>query len=111
VLQIDPTCLYNNIISISKFEPKYHLCGGINLPKILLCVGSDGIKRRQLIKVIIILFLFSDSEKNAIKHALKNFARPKQLCDGSEYKAWSSPQSKLQLENKNPEINMCLSDV
>ncbi|CAB3982970.1 serine- kinase ATM [Paramuricea clavata] len=49
-IQIDPSCRYENIISISKFEPKYHLCGGINLPKILLCVGSDGIKRRQLIK-------------------------------------------------------------
>ena len=52
VLQIDPSCQYENIISVSKFEPKFNLCGGINLPKILLCVGSDGIKRRQLIKVI-----------------------------------------------------------
>ncbi|XP_028397502.1 serine-protein kinase ATM-like [Dendronephthya gigantea] len=49
-LQIDPSCSYENIISIARFEPKFSLCGGINLPKILLCVGSDGVKRRQLIK-------------------------------------------------------------
>jgi hypothetical protein len=59
VLQIDPSCRYENIISISKFDPKYHLCGGINLPKILLCVGSDGIKRRQLIKVMLVSLLIN----------------------------------------------------
>lgn len=50
--QLDPCCLYENITSILKFEPKFNLCGGINLPKIVMCIGSDGVKRRQLIKVI-----------------------------------------------------------
>lgn len=31
--------------------PHYHLAGGVNLPKIIDCVGSDGKSRRQLVKV------------------------------------------------------------
>lgn len=30
--------------------PQYHLAGGVNLPKIIDCVGSDGKSRRQLVK-------------------------------------------------------------
>eukprot|EP01125_Pyxidicula_operculata_P014600 TRINITY_DN4881_c0_g1_i1.p1 TRINITY_DN4881_c0_g1~~TRINITY_DN4881_c0_g1_i1.p1 ORF type:complete len:1571 (-),score=264.66 TRINITY_DN4881_c0_g1_i1:211-4749(-) len=39
-----------NIISIVNFEKTYQLCGGLNLPKIIKCVGSDGILYKQLVK-------------------------------------------------------------
>lgn len=39
--------------------PQYHLAGGVNLPKIIDCVGSDGRSRRQLVKVGVGLSLFS----------------------------------------------------
>lgn len=38
--------------------PHYHLAGGINLPKIIDCVGSDGKSRRQLVKVGALLSSF-----------------------------------------------------
>lgn len=36
---------------IYNFEPKYWLAGGINKPKKIMCVGTDGIKRTLLVKV------------------------------------------------------------
>lgn len=38
--------------------PHYHLAGGVNLPKIIDCVGSDGKSRRQLVKVSVLLSSF-----------------------------------------------------
>lgn len=38
--------------------PHYHLAGGVNLPKIIDCVGSDGKSRRQLVKVGVLLSSF-----------------------------------------------------
>ncbi len=32
------------------FEGSFTLVGGINLPKIIACRGSDGVVRRQLVK-------------------------------------------------------------
>ncbi len=32
--------------------PFFELAGGVNLPKVISCVGSDGKRRRQLVKVI-----------------------------------------------------------
>lgn len=48
---IDANCRYDNITWIEGFEGTFKLAGGINLPKIITCIGSDGIKRRQLVKV------------------------------------------------------------
>ena len=50
-LQVDPQCRYDNIVYVESFDSMFKLAGGINLPKILTCVGSDGIRRRQLVKV------------------------------------------------------------
>ena len=38
------------------FLPTFTLAGGINLPKIITCIGSDGEQRRQLVKVCLVLF-------------------------------------------------------
>lgn len=49
-MQVDITGRYQNITYVRKFEETFKLAGGINLPKIISCVGSDGVSRRQLVK-------------------------------------------------------------
>eukprot|EP00795_Rhopilema_esculentum_P013768 gene13768-4694_t len=49
-IQVDPSCKYNDVIYISSFDNTFTHCGGINLPKVITCVGSDGKRRRQLVK-------------------------------------------------------------
>ncbi|XP_065669349.1 serine-protein kinase ATM isoform X6 [Hydra vulgaris] len=49
-LEIDPSCKYEKIIYITKFDGQFTHAGGINLPKIVSCIGSDGKTRRQLVK-------------------------------------------------------------
>lgn len=49
--QVDPSGGYENLVTVRSFMPHYHLAGGVNLPKIIDCVGSDGKSRRQLVKV------------------------------------------------------------
>jgi hypothetical protein len=38
-------------VTIKSFKTEFRLAGGLNLPKIIDCVGSDGKERRQLVKV------------------------------------------------------------
>ncbi|XP_023669570.2 serine-protein kinase ATM [Paramormyrops kingsleyae] len=49
-IKVDPTGKYDNLVTIKSFKPTYCLVGGVNLPKIIDCVGSDGKRRRQLVK-------------------------------------------------------------
>ncbi|NXP10247.1 ATM kinase, partial [Thinocorus orbignyianus] len=49
-IKVDPTGLYENLVTIMSFKPEFRLAGGLNLPKIIDCVGSDGKERRQLVK-------------------------------------------------------------
>uniref|UniRef100_A0A8D2QGN8 non-specific serine/threonine protein kinase n=1 Tax=Zonotrichia albicollis TaxID=44394 RepID=A0A8D2QGN8_ZONAL len=49
-IKVDPTGQYENLVTISSFKREFRLAGGINLPKIIDCVGSDGKERRQLVK-------------------------------------------------------------
>ncbi|XP_033833204.1 serine-protein kinase ATM [Periophthalmus magnuspinnatus] len=49
-IKVDPSGCYEDIVTINGFLPQYHLAGGVNLPKIIDCVGSDGKSRRQLVK-------------------------------------------------------------
>nr|XP_021385049.1 serine-protein kinase ATM isoform X1 [Lonchura striata domestica]XP_021385050.1 serine-protein kinase ATM isoform X1 [Lonchura striata domestica] len=49
-IKVDPTGQYENLVTISFFKREFRLAGGINLPKIIDCVGSDGKERRQLVK-------------------------------------------------------------
>lgn len=50
-LPVDRSCSYSDVLCINQFEPCFQLAGGVNLPKIVTCVGSDGKRRRQLVKV------------------------------------------------------------
>lgn len=47
---------YENIIGIQKYKNTYVNVGGINAPKKVECIGTDGITRIQLVKVIILSF-------------------------------------------------------
>ncbi|XP_035535894.1 serine-protein kinase ATM isoform X2 [Morone saxatilis] len=49
-IKVDPSGCYDNLVTVRSFVPQYHLAGGVNLPKIIDCVGSDGKSRRQLVK-------------------------------------------------------------
>ncbi|XP_027628659.1 serine-protein kinase ATM isoform X2 [Tupaia chinensis] len=49
-IKVDPTGEYGNLVTIKSFKPEFRLAGGLNLPKIIDCVGSDGKERRQLVK-------------------------------------------------------------
>uniref|UniRef100_A0A8C5M9Z2 non-specific serine/threonine protein kinase n=1 Tax=Leptobrachium leishanense TaxID=445787 RepID=A0A8C5M9Z2_9ANUR len=49
-LKVDPSGKYENLVTIHSFKPEFRLAGGLNLPKIIDCVGSDGKERRQLVK-------------------------------------------------------------
>lgn len=49
-VKVDPLCRYDDLVHVVGFDSKFCLAGGVNLPKIIFCVGSDGIKRRQLVK-------------------------------------------------------------
>ena len=50
-LKVDPSGNYSRISYIRKFNPTFKLAGGVNLPKIISCTGSDGKNSRQLVKV------------------------------------------------------------
>ncbi|XP_072528166.1 serine-protein kinase ATM-like, partial [Salminus brasiliensis] len=49
-IKVDPSGKYEDLVTISSFRPHFHLAGGVNLPKIIDCIGSDGKSRRQLVK-------------------------------------------------------------
>ncbi|XP_017275623.1 serine-protein kinase ATM isoform X2 [Kryptolebias marmoratus] len=49
-IKVDPSGCYDNLVTVRSFLPHYRLVGGVNLPKIIDCVGSDGTNRRQLVK-------------------------------------------------------------
>lgn len=51
LFQVDPSGKYENLVTIRSFKPEFRLAGGLNLPKIIDCIGSDGKERRQLVKV------------------------------------------------------------
>jgi serine-protein kinase ATM len=46
---IDPTTKYEDCVWIDRFEAMFDTAGGINLPKIINCYGSDGVKYKQLV--------------------------------------------------------------
>ncbi|KAG9022569.1 Serine/threonine-protein kinase tel1, partial [Tulasnella sp. UAMH 9824] len=49
-LDPDPTGKYEHIVTIQSYITSFTTAGGINLPKITRCVGSDGTVRKQLFK-------------------------------------------------------------
>jgi ataxia telangiectasia mutated family protein len=48
---VDPTLQYQNCIWINRYERTFDTAGGVNIPKICYCRGSDGAKYKQLVSV------------------------------------------------------------
>ncbi|CAN7987992.1 unnamed protein product, partial [Ixodes hexagonus] len=49
-VEVDRSCRYEGLSGIHRFEAYYQLCGGINMPKVVTCVGQDGHSYKQLVK-------------------------------------------------------------
>lgn len=51
-IKINPNGCYDQskLVHIVKFDPRFKLANGVNMPKIVQCLGSDGIMRKQLVK-------------------------------------------------------------
>ncbi|PWN51878.1 hypothetical protein IE53DRAFT_31757 [Violaceomyces palustris] len=49
-LPVDPTGRYQNLVTIERYSESFTTAGGINLPKISECIGSDGKRYKQLFK-------------------------------------------------------------
>ncbi|XP_046739148.1 serine-protein kinase ATM isoform X2 [Diprion similis] len=49
-IDIKPNKIYNRIVSIEKYANEFELVGGINAPKKITCLGTDGVTRNQLVK-------------------------------------------------------------
>lgn len=49
-LPIDATCRYDDCVWISRYEDRFATAGGVNVPKITNCIGSDGCAYKQLYK-------------------------------------------------------------
>ena len=56
---VDPTLQYQNCIWISHYERTFDTAGGVNIPKICYCRGSDGVKYKQLVCFQSILMMFA----------------------------------------------------
>ena len=50
-LSVQPNGNYDNIVGIREYKSHFVTVGGLNAPKRIECVGTDGISRRQLVKV------------------------------------------------------------
>lgn len=49
-LAVRKNCVYNGIVGVQQFSVNFSLVGGINAPKRIVCCGTDGIQRTQLVK-------------------------------------------------------------
>lgn len=47
---LDPSMQYKDCIWINRYETTFVTAGGVNLPKITACLGSDGVKYKQLVR-------------------------------------------------------------
>lgn len=47
---IDPTLKYNDCVWINHYDTAFSTAGGVNVPKISVCYGSNGEKFRQLVR-------------------------------------------------------------
>ncbi|TFY62114.1 hypothetical protein EVJ58_g4067 [Rhodofomes roseus] len=47
---VDPSCQYSDCVWISHFDSTFTTAGGLNLPKITVCMGVDGQRYKQLYK-------------------------------------------------------------
>jgi len=49
---LDPTLEYNNCVWIKGYETTFTTAGGVNMPKISICQGSDGQGYKQLVWIL-----------------------------------------------------------
>lgn len=49
-LPVKPASNYDDIVGVSRYENNCEFVGGVNVPKKIICIGTDGIQRRQLVK-------------------------------------------------------------
>ena len=45
------SCRYDDVPTVKQFHRRFRIPGGKSVPKMIVCVGSDGKERRQLVKV------------------------------------------------------------
>ena len=48
-IEIDKTCQYKNLVTIVRYSNSFSTAGGLHLPKITTCVGTDGQRHKQLV--------------------------------------------------------------
>lgn len=48
-LPVDLSTRYDNFVHVQRYSTKYKIMGGINLPKVMECTGSDGQIYKQLV--------------------------------------------------------------
>lgn len=48
---LDPTCRYDDCVWIAHYETRFDTAGGVNMPKIIRCIGTDGNKYKQLVSI------------------------------------------------------------
>lgn len=53
---IDPTMKYDDCVWLDHYDKSFSTVGGLNLPKITTCYGSDGLKYKQLVSIYFTLF-------------------------------------------------------
>lgn len=73
-IPIDLTKRYENIVSISYYEKKYRVAGGIHHPKIMVCQGSDGLRYKQLVSPL--RYLICCGTKRSIESSIKRNCNP-----------------------------------
>ena len=50
-LPLDPTMKYDNCVWISRYRENFEIAGGINVPKICVCIVNDGENYKQLVSI------------------------------------------------------------
>ena len=73
---LDLTMKYQDCVWIDHYEPTFTTAGGINLPKVSICHGSDGQKYKQLVRKSLNTFFYAN-------HLLPNSSKGKEtmICD------------------------------
>ncbi|XP_020292169.1 serine-protein kinase ATM isoform X3 [Pseudomyrmex gracilis] len=49
-LPVRSSCNYNDVVGIRLYKDTCEFVGGVTAPKKIICVGTDGVQRRQLVK-------------------------------------------------------------
>ena len=50
-IELRPDCDYRDVPFVARFEPQFSVASGISMPKIVMAVGSDGLKYKQLVSL------------------------------------------------------------